>query len=292
MPIFEEIPCKMRSQGCPGVVPGNMGHCPTCLTQAGAPNLRAAAHPLERAALDSRYVLATKEAHSKGLDAELAALEQALEASHATVSIDHAYLNTMVNNQSTLYAPYQAQVRAGTRKPAIFENDSKRTGVEGFIFGTFGSEITYAALSADGIGLQSYGPVCLILRLPSFIHRCSLMEVNSYDFFFNYTLEITRGKTPLGYNAIWEDRVKLGVAKLAVDLRPSMTVEEFNALILSSNGDRALDRFIEIHIFGSFDHRAIAEVVQMQPPRERRDKALHNDTKDKAKKLGISIRNV
>lgn len=290
--MYQDLPCPRITDGCPGMVPINMDHCPTCYTQVSAPNVRMANIPEERGALEARYQAATLLSESNGTLDEMGRLEGKISQSQAVVNVSPEFLKQMLTSTATLYASYQSQVGAGTRKPAAVQLDQKRLGVEGFLFGEVGKHITYAALSSNGLGLSSYGSMSVTLVEAAISHRASLMETNSYLFFEANSSAILASTPPLGYRATWLDRIKLGVSKLAGQLRKGMSDLDLDELILSSDGDRSLDNFIEIHIFGTFDNKAIAKVASGATRKSREERLILAGIEEKARNLGIEYRNV
>ncbi|MFM2376125.1 MAG: hypothetical protein RLZZ165_1222 [Bacteroidota bacterium] len=263
----------------------NMNECPTCgCTLIPPTNVRMANHPQERDALEARYKEAVETAKSNGANGKLEEMEAMLAGAHAVVSMDLLFLNSMLTSSKLLYTSYKNQVDAGIRKPAEHENDRDRIVAEGQLYGSNGGKIFYAELSPDGTGLSSYGEFAVTLREVAIAHRASLLEQNSFNF---------KDKSlPLGYRSVWEERIKLGVAKLASGLHPGISKQEVNKLILKSEGDRATDEFIEIHIFGSFDNRAISKIVGPNPSKAKKSKGLLSAIKEEAEKLGIEYQNV
>jgi hypothetical protein len=72
-----------------------------------------------------------------------------------------------------------------------------------------------------------------------------------------------------------------------------MRKPEIQHLILLSNGDRALDNFLEIHIFGSFDANAVEEIFIHHPLPNDADSIFSlKFLKEKANKLNKRLSNV
>lgn len=140
-------------------------------------------------------------------------------------------------------------VKGQLRKPAEFESDRHRLTVEGVMFGSYGENIRYAALSLDGAGLRSYGSYSLRFREVAINRRATLLEENSYVFVEKHGM--TAGKEiPSGYRSTWEEREKLALAKLAQRITPASSEGDFPGILLFSEGDYKTDDFIEIHIYG------------------------------------------
>lgn len=287
---YPDIPCPRQDFPCDGRIPINLDHCPTCRIQVQAPNVRMAEIAEERNALQARFSEAQAHSQRTGTEPELQALIATLERAQAVINLDLGTLEKLLGSSNVLYTSYQQQVEAGIRNPASFEDDATRLAVETRLFGSFGRRIIYAALSPDCKGLWSYGEASITLKSASIGHRASLLAENSYDFMRRHRIPTIDPDIPLGYRSNWKDRHLLGSAKLAKELQPGMTSNELNALILSSSGDRSLDNFIEIHIFDSFDNRAINRIVRQDAaplPKNTRAGLLWRGILEKAKQLNI-----
>jgi hypothetical protein len=289
---YPDAPCPRQDFPCDGRIPINLDHCPTCHHQVQAPNVRMAEHPEEKAALQLRFSNAQAHSQHTGTEHEWLQLLTCLQQTQAVINLDIDTLEKLLSSSSVLYASYQQQVQAGTRTPAAFEHDANRLAVESRLYGSFGKRIIYAALSPDENGLWSYGEVTIILKPASIAHRASILEENSYDFMRRHRIPVIDPVFPLGYRSNWGDRHLLGSAKLAKDLKPGMTSSQLKALVIHSSGDRSLDNFLEIHIFDTFDHRAIARIARQgtaPSPKTKRAGLLWRGVLEKAKKLNIPI---
>jgi hypothetical protein len=224
---------------------------------AHAPNVQLAA--LHGDALDARFRAAQDSARSAGRLGAFERLCEVAAATHAVVNMSLGAAYSLVVREDALYAPYQRQVAAGVRAPAELENDRRRLRVEDALYGTYAGEMVYAALSADGRGLGSYGSVQLELRDEAVAHRATVLEQNSFDLERRFGTEL-----PAGYLARWTERGKLAGAKLvdALDGVPDPPDERtLGALILRTQGDRASDDFLEVHVYKTFNRDAVRRVV-------------------------------
>jgi hypothetical protein len=253
----------------------NMSECPTChWTPIPPTNVRMAKAPQERDALEARYKEAVETAKSKGASLQLGEMEELLAGAHVVVNMDASLLKKLLTGSKELYNSYQMQVAAGTLKISNHQDDHIRLAVEAKLYGSNGDKIIYAALSPDGTGLKSYGDCVVTLREVAIAHRASLLEENSYHFMENHDVGVMKKSLPLGYRSVWEERIKLGVAKLASGLHPGISNQEVNKLILKSEGDRATEEFIEVHIWERFDNRAISKIVGPNPSKAKKSKGL------------------
>jgi len=71
---------------------------------------------------------------------------------------------------------------AKSRVREVGVDDARRRSVESILFGSYGEEIRYAALSLGGLGLVSYGPITMVMSEPAIAQRASLLEYNSFQF--------------------------------------------------------------------------------------------------------------
>lgn len=122
----------------------------------------------------------------------------------------------------------------------------------------------YGALSLGGKGLTSYGSCGFSLKEVAVRGRATLLEENSYVFTKKHDVFRTNNIPP-GFRAVWQDRRKLAVAKLAKNISISTGPSDYPDLVLHSDGDRSTDQFIEVHIYGEFDSQVIDEVQIPNP---------------------------
>ncbi|HAV43134.1 TPA: hypothetical protein DCX15_03870 [bacterium] len=271
---------------CGSNVLDNMEHCPTCHTFVGFPNVRAAERKEEIDALESRYQQAIKAAEADGFHQCLKSFEDSMKKTCAVINVDLDYLQHFITTDKALYSNYSLQVRGEVRKPAMDQDDKARRTVESMLFGSYAEEIRYAALSLDGAGLRSYGPYAMKLREIAISKRASLLEDNSYHFIEKHNIRCGK-PIPVGYMSTWQERYKLAVSKLA-DRISSVTSEEEYAriLLLFSGGDRKTDDYIEIHIYGSFDNRAVESVRGKSSAGKKHEHALLATVKEYLVKAG------
>ena len=249
----------MKCHKCGTEVPYSDDKCPTCGHYMGPPNVRAVRKPEETKALQIRYEKALEIAEADGTSDQLNKFETVMAKTCAVINVDLYYLHHFFLKDEPLYSTYSFQVRGQTRKSASARDDQQRRGIDGTILGGYAEEIRYAALSVDGSGLKSYGEYTMKLKEVAIAERSTLLEDNSYHFVEKHKI-IAGAKTPLGYRAIWGDRKKLTVAKLYKKITPQTSENEFARILLFSEGNRATDEFVEVHIYGAFDKNAVESV--------------------------------
>jgi hypothetical protein len=275
-------PCTL----CSSDVPDNLLQCPCCGTYSGCPNVKLA--HAEAAALNERANVARADAALRGAAGALTSLETALAGSLAVVNVDLEFLHQLLSSEKVLYGPYAKLLEAGVRTLAQPEHDQRRAGVEGTLFGTWGKELLYAALALDGRGLGSYGLISLELEEKMIAARASVLEHNSYVFVERQGIR-AGGAFPAGFRSPWATRHEVGVAKLArcVDA----TTTDFAKLVLFSDGtDRNKDDFMEVHVYGTFNWRAIKRITVLGTPSDPAEAERLKLAKAKATSMSIDWR--
>jgi len=237
-------------------------------------------------ALEDRYQTARTAALRRGRLAFFEKFQDSLQESSAVINANARALYSFVTDEKSLYANYEHGVDGCLRKPATFRQDAERRGIGSTLFGTYASEIIYAALSLTGFGLHSYGAYAMKLKEVAIKERATLLETNSFKFVREHRLT-PGGSSPPGYRAPWKERGRLAVVKLTPYITSSIADDDISQLLLSSSGDRASDEYIEVHIYGTFDLNAIESVTGNSNAGSRNDRDLLRMTKQHLKKVGI-----
>jgi len=253
--------------------------CPTCGWYAGPPNVRIVSKTEERNALELRYKAAIDNSFTNGSNASLLNFEAGVKITSAIVNMDLDYLHQFLTNDKPLYATYSLMVAGQVRKPATNENDAHRRTIEAMLFGGYAEQIRYAALSLDGSGPKSYGGYSVNLREITIADRATLLENNSYHFVPLHNLQ-PGDAIPLGYRSVWREKHKLAVSKLSAKIFSSTLAADYPKILLSGTGDRAGDDFIEVHIYGAFDNKAIEAVKGSSRVKSKLDRARVSEIKD------------
>ncbi len=219
-------------------------------------------------ALEARYLQALLDAEERGVLDKVEEFEAEVQTmSQAVVGMNIDTLCRLATSTNEIYSNYQLMVHAQTRRPASLSNDQRRLAVDGKLWGTFGSEIRYAALSLDRKGLSSYGNCSATLRNLHVEHRASILEKNSYEF-----VEASPSQPlPLGFRSTWKNRHRVAVAKCAERINAATLKEEFAVILMESGTARYQDDFIEVHIFGPFDFKAIEAISASAKITNKRD---------------------
>jgi hypothetical protein len=250
------------------------------------PNVVLASRRAEQAALIARVESALAGRQPESLERVLA-FGEAVRQSSAVVNVSVRYAINFVESRTLLFATYPKLVEAGFRRPAKDVDDTRRRSVEALLFGSYGEDMRYAALSLGGLGLESYGPITIVLRNPAIAHRASLLEENSFVFVERH--EMRPGKAiPPGHRSPWATRHQLVIAKCAFAIDET-TTETQHASLLCMPGDRGTDEFVEVFIFGPFGCGAIDRLVLPTRPSPDATSSELRMLKRKAKQRGIDI---
>lgn len=259
--------------------------CSTCGWYAGPPNVRSAERDEERKALEERYGKAIEDAKATGSYPSLERFDESMKRTGAVINVDLDYLHQFITGDKVMHASYSLAVKGQTRKPAAGKDDRHRRTIEAAMFGGYAEKIRYAALSLDGAGLKSWGPYSIKLREVAVSKRSTVLEDNSYNFIPKHGIQPGED-IPLGYVATWEERHRLAVAKLAEKIRSGATEGEYSKILVSSTGDRAKDDYIEVHIYGGFDNKAVESGRGSSAVKGKYERAALSNVKDYLKNAG------
>ncbi|MDM8568576.1 hypothetical protein QUF50_03500 [Thiotrichales bacterium HSG1] len=150
------------------------------------------------------------------------------------------------------------------------DKDKQREKSDEIVFGKYKTQIRFASLSIDHKGLHNYGDICVHFKNELIENRATLLEENSKFFPNKHNIDIHENM-PLGYRALWNSKGKLAIAKLAKEIctkyleNKICTEKDFQKLLLCCGEEKDTDKFIEIHIYGSFTMEQ-AKVVYGKPP--------------------------
>lgn len=130
-------------------------------------------------------------------------------------------------------------------------------------------------------GLPTYGDASFVLREDMIAYRASVYEDNSAF------LARKHGYEDLpGFRAVWAERTKLSVAKLAAEIEASTPHEQFAALLLRQGATPEEDRFVEVHIWGPMSIRTVEKVVITAPGRRQ---AFRKALRDRLRGWGVEV---
>ncbi|MFZ2727349.1 MAG: hypothetical protein WAX77_13930 [Methylococcaceae bacterium] len=264
---------------CCATIHWNSNTCPECNNTFPTPNQRELLNDDELQALQSRYQLAKQKAEQDNTITELEQLELTIKNdSKAIINIRIANLLSFLSSENNLLSNYNLQTESEIRLVAKIEEDRQRRIAEAVLFPSYAKEIRYAALSLDNKGLISYGACSIFLKDSSMLYRASILEENSFYFVEKNLGTIWNNGVPKGYRAVWTERHLLAVIKLADKLNGATI--SMTELLLKTNGNRAHDEFMEIHIYGALSFQSIEAIAlpQAKNPREEMELSFIRDS--------------
>jgi hypothetical protein len=263
--------------------------CPHCAQPGLFANVRAADNAEERSALSRRYKEATTDAAKRGVKRVLKNFEKAVTKSQAVIARSLSELQRLATSDNELYATYHQLVEAGLRPPAGETWGILRVLTDDTLFPGYKQHIRFAALSLNHIGLRNYGECSLVLRDNMIAHRASVFEENSVVWMARQRIGLSDvDKLPKGYRAVWSERAKLAVAKLAGKIEPSTPQNSHSSLLLQQGATPADDQFIEVHIWGPMTVRTFEHVTIKQPQRPA-NRIILKALQEKLQKAGVTL---
>jgi hypothetical protein len=238
------------------------GACPHCGRPALFPNVTAAEDTEERAALQKRYDAALSEGASRGASNALLEFEKALAQCRVVISRPLGEVQRLASSDKQLYATYYQLLSAGVRLPSGSKWDILRALADEALFPGYKENIRFGALTLDHQGVSNYGECHLILCDDMTRHRATLFEENSTMWMKHHDVKMAEADNlPRGYRSTWDDRVKLGSAKLASKIMSTTPTDEFSSILMRQSSSSDADEFIEVHVCGPLTIRSFASAT-------------------------------
>lgn len=242
---------------CKNDFPMSQQRCPHCGLPGLFPNVAMALS--EESVLQNHYDKAKSEAVTRGVNSNVDDFEKALNNSRAVINRSTTELLRLVGNEFEVYATYYQLSSTITMQSGNIW-DSRRQAADAIFFTDYHEDIRFASLSLNSIGLSNYGDCSWIFRENMIAHRASVFKENTTLFYLKNNFKEAKA-VPKGYRAIWADRAKLCVVKLAAKIDTTTIPAQYSNILLSQratlNGE---DEFVEVHILGSMTIRTIEEV--------------------------------
>jgi hypothetical protein len=236
---------------CQKPLPTASERCPACGTNNGLPNLRQARR--DAPTLEMRYQAALDDCQARQVtDIAIDFTQAVSQHSRAVLNGNPLFFHAFIKDDRNTYSTYSLQLEGEMRIAAPDEHHAERQAVEAQIFPSYGKAIRYAALSLNGLGPHSYGSCSLTINPQLCENLASLTEENTYELAKHHGKNI-----PPGYRSTWDERHKLALAKLAGQIVPNTMTDQYPTILLFSEGKRATDQFIEVHLYGPFTCHAI-----------------------------------
>jgi len=282
MPVT--IPCPV----CKNDIPQPAERCPHCGRPGIFWNVIAASDTAEIAALHDRYVNAIADATSRKVDDKVLAFEAAVSKSGVVIARSEGDLLRLATSTRQLYATYYQQVESGLRLPEGDEWDLVREVTDTMLFPQYKKDIRFGALCIDGIGLSNYGNCSIALKEEMVSHRASVFEENSVLFTKKHGVSTSKPDLPKGFRAIWSDRARLCIAKLAYRVDSTTAANQYSGLLLKQGATTADDDFVEVHIWGPISVLSIKE-VRVTVAKKRQRMTIIKAIREKLAKHGVTV---
>lgn len=242
--------------------------------------------------MQKKYEEAKNEAASRGAEKNVEEFEQAADKTRAVINRPIREILKLIDDE--VYPTYYHL--SEVIKPQTGEKwDSLRQAADVVFFTGYHKEIRFAVLSMDSGGLKNYGDCSIVLREQMISRRATVFVANTTLYYMNNPDIRGAEDIPLGLRAVWNDRAKLCVVKLAEKLDKTTTPDHYSGILLHQGADSAEDDFIEVHIFGSMTIRTIEEIAFNPVPEtlNKREKltrtAQIEGIKEKAEKYGVKV---
>jgi hypothetical protein len=251
--------------------------------------VQAAEEPEEQEALESRYQAAMLDLANRRADSVATQFQHAATASKAVINRPLGELQRLANSDNQLYATYYQLVEAEVRVPADDRWNLIRAVADEALFPGYKRHIRMAALTLNEVGLSNYGECSLVLRDEMIRHRASVFEENSVTWMQRHNVQVGNSDVlPQGFRAVWEQRGKLALAKVASKLSVDTTLDEFPNLILKQGATSSDDEFIEVHIWGPLTRKSLERVIVIQPQR-RADQVILKAQVEKLRDVDVRV---
>lgn len=248
---------------CKTVLPIAGVHCDLCYNFIGFPNIRRAIK--EKPALDARYNLEMASVRFRKIENVANDFETALVDSNVVIVKSMIDLVTLIGSENNLISTFHQQIAGGARIAEHNYYDQKRDSVESLVHPLYYSNIHYAALSLDNVGVKYYGEAHIKLNSEYIKDRTSFFEGNAFNLIKQ--LGLAAGDDfPEGYRSTWENKGKLALCKYHSNLqKDTVNKADFQKVVLVETHE---SDFIEAHIYGSIHLRCIEKVTLLDSASE------------------------
>ena len=205
-----------------------------------------------------------------------------------SINIHPPSLVNLLQDERIRYLNLNDNLRANAIINYDKELIAKRKGLDYLLFGIDGDKLNSGALNLGNIGLISYGSVCVFLKFDDNIKKnISFLEDNPFNY-INYSSESFNFSLPYGSKALWYTVHKLAIIKHKNDFLCDKKLTEFELsnLVLSSNGNKKNDRFIEAQIYQQITRSSISKIIiSLSACRKNRAEGIIGKIEEHSKKL-------
>jgi hypothetical protein len=276
---------------CSNTFPLSCDRCPHCGEPGIFSNVRAAEEKAEQQALLKRYDKAIKEALARGADSVVNAFEVEITAKAVAVIARSANeVQRLATSDNEVYATFYQLTEARVKVPKGEKWDALRAVADSALFPNYKEHIRFAVLCFSGTGLSNYGECSLVLRTVMIERRASVFEENSVMFMAHKNIRMGKADNlPKGYRAVWDERGRLCVAKLANKIQASTQVSEYEDILMTQGATSEDDDFVEVHIWGPMTARTIAEAKISPSLKPKHRNTILKAVKHKLSLLGVRV---
>jgi len=275
---------------CGNEIPPHIERCPHCALPGLFPNVRAAERPEEKKALTDRYQESIEKAISRGCQDVVKDFEAAISSSQAVITRSITETSRLISSDKQLNATYYELLEAGVRLPSGNEWDAIREVVDSALFPYYKKYISFGALSLEGIGFSNYGECSLILDEHMIAHRATVFEENSIIFMKKHNISMSKAnELPPGYRALWAERNKLCIAKLADNLSPTTGKETYPEILMKEGKTSTADSFVEVHIWGPMTKHTLKQLL-INNPKRKTSRVILKAMSEELKKININTK--
>lgn len=276
---------------CGVPIPYAATQCVFCGFSVGFPNVRAAECSGEVEALHERVRQALVSADARKCRAELEEFGTAVSGSSAVIACKLVPLSQLILASNAMMSTYYKMVEGGARLPENNGLDMVRGPMDAKVNPhDVHREISFAALSLDGRGVQWYGDYWLTIRSEAVTRKASVFEENPLTFCDRHTVSVTKPLPP-GYRASWVRRSELAMAKLHPRIKAGMGQSDFPGVLMEQGTNSETSDFIEVHIYGPIHPKAVGRVVA-KPPTARSEIAIWKKIKKRLIEMGAEVEEV
>ena len=260
--------------------------CPHCAQPQLFPNVQLAEHEEERQKLIDRYEEAKEDCRRLGREKTLAEFERVCDTSDAVFNCPTLKLFRQIASGTDLFETCHdlESLRIRSERPVGHDWQKLRPQAEIELLGSHQhlDKLHYAALSLDGVGLDSYGDCTVVLREEMISHRASCFDGNSaliYEEKHDFSGCL---------RSSWLERTKLCAARIAGKLDELLSSDGFPGMLLSKGATQDDDEFVEVHVFGTMTAQTFQSVAVDFSKLSREQKTLWKAVKEKLAKNGVA----
>jgi hypothetical protein len=264
--------------------------CPHCALPGLFSNVRAADDVRETHSLQTRYAAAMDRATRRGVEGTVRAFGEAMKKTRAVINRPLGEIHRLAQSDENVYATYYQLRDSGVRIPSGDVWDKRRTVTDEMLFPGYKEKIRFGALTVDGHGVWHYGDFALVLKESTIAHRASVLEENSVMFMQRHNIRVFNvDALPKGYRAVWAERDKVCVAKLADRLHDKTKETDHARLVLKQGAKPDEDEFVEVHIWGPLTIRSFEHIYARKGKLRPVARVLLRDLKEQLEPMGVQV---